>query len=98
MNWSVSHVVAPKNRRTQSHSRARSRSTSPTTRGSSVTGASMNASQTIRVVRRELSVHTGPLPPPEVLARYEQIMPGAVELLFRNFERQSQHRMEIEKI
>jgi uncharacterized membrane protein len=39
----------------------------------------------------------GPLPPPAELEKYENMFPGATKLLFDNFIRQSDHRMELEK-
>jgi uncharacterized membrane protein len=37
------------------------------------------------------------LPPPEVLQKYEEVMPGIAKLLVQNAERQTQHRLDIEK-
>lgn len=39
---------------------------------------------------------SGPLPPPEALARYEQILPGAADRITRMAEAQSAHRQGIE--
>ncbi|MBB2206443.1 DUF2335 domain-containing protein [Gluconacetobacter takamatsuzukensis] len=49
--------------------------------------------------RRTISTenYSGPLPPPDQLARYEQIMPGAVDRLIAMAEREQLHRLEIEK-
>jgi uncharacterized membrane protein len=39
----------------------------------------------------------GPLPPPAEMEKYELIFPGATKVLFDNFIKQSDHRMELEK-
>ena len=39
---------------------------------------------------------SGPLPPPEMLRKYEDLMPGSAERLVSMAERQSQHRQAIE--
>jgi uncharacterized membrane protein len=44
-----------------------------------------------------LSFHNGPLPSPEQIERYEQVLPGAAEIIFRNFESQVEHRQNLEK-
>lgn len=41
---------------------------------------------------------SGPLPPPEDLNRYDQIIKNGAERIMKRAERQSAHRMEIEKI
>ena len=41
---------------------------------------------------------TGPLPPPDVLAKYNDALPGAAERIVSMAERQSAHRQDIEKI
>jgi len=41
--------------------------------------------------------HSGPLPAPEDMERYEGVLSGAAERIFRKFEEQASHRMEIEK-
>lgn len=41
--------------------------------------------------------YSGPLPSPDQLARYEQIMPGAVDRLIAMAEREQLHRLEIDK-
>jgi uncharacterized membrane protein len=40
---------------------------------------------------------SGPIPPPEMLAQYEKIFPGAAKQIFSMAESQSNHRMVIEK-
>ncbi|MCL2179038.1 MAG: DUF2335 domain-containing protein [Proteobacteria bacterium] len=46
------------------------------------------------IVARE---HSGPLPAPEDMARYEAILSGAAERIFKKFEEQASHRMEVER-
>ena len=41
--------------------------------------------------------YSGPLPPPEALERYNQIVPGAAERLIAMAENQHTHRQELEK-
>ena len=43
------------------------------------------------------SVYRGPIPPPEILKGYDLVKPGFAERVFVMAERQSQHRMELEK-
>nr|DAO63734.1 MAG TPA: putative membrane protein [Caudoviricetes sp.] len=40
---------------------------------------------------------SGPIPSPEVFAKYEAILPGAAERILTMAEEQQKHRMEIEK-
>ncbi len=42
-----------------------------------------------------VALTTGPLPPPEQLAQYEQIIPGAADRILRMTENNSDHRMRI---
>lgn len=39
---------------------------------------------------------SGPLPPPEMLARYEEIVPGVAERIVVVVEEQHRHRMDVE--
>jgi uncharacterized membrane protein len=39
----------------------------------------------------------GPIPPPEYLERYNQIVPGTAKILIDAFDRESRHRQELEK-
>jgi uncharacterized membrane protein len=41
--------------------------------------------------------YRAPIPPPEMLWRYEKIVPGAAKRILTQFERQSEHRREIER-
>src|SRR4030095_4782065 len=38
----------------------------------------------------------GPLPHPDLLEKYETIVPGGAERIFARFEKQSDHRMQLE--
>ncbi len=48
--------------------------------------------------RESLSIHSGPLPPPDILQQYEGILPGAAERIFKMAEKQSDHRQSLEKL
>lgn len=40
---------------------------------------------------------SGPIPPPETLQKYDQILPGLAERIMKQAESQTAHRIEIEK-
>lgn len=40
--------------------------------------------------------YSGPLPPPEVLAKFDQVVPGGAERILAQFEAQRTHRQRIE--
>jgi uncharacterized membrane protein len=40
---------------------------------------------------------TGPLPPPEVLSKYNEAVPGAAERILAMAEKQSDHRQQLER-
>ncbi len=46
----------------------------------------------------EVSRYSGPLPPPENLAKYEQILPGSADRIIRMAEQQAMHRQHLEKL
>lgn len=48
-------------------------------------------------VRQTKTEFQGPLPPPEVLAHYEQVSPGFAERIVRMAEQQASHRQSLEK-
>ncbi len=56
-----------------------------------------------RVERAELRIQaamrhfSGPLPPPEILARYNELLPGAAERIIAMAENQHSHRQQLEK-
>jgi uncharacterized membrane protein len=41
---------------------------------------------------------SGPLPPPEELAKYERILPGAADRIIRMAEQQGTHRQDLESV
>ncbi|MBI1739603.1 MAG: DUF2335 domain-containing protein [Acidobacteriales bacterium] len=45
----------------------------------------------------EVSRFSGPLPHPEDLAKYEQVLPGSADRIIRMAERQAEHRQNLEK-
>jgi uncharacterized membrane protein len=51
------------------------------------------------VVVQQTSVQSfsGPLPPPEILRKFDEIIPGAAERILKMAEEQSAHRKELEK-
>jgi len=40
---------------------------------------------------------SGPLPPPEILRKFDEVVPGAAERIIKMAEDQSIHRKELEK-
>lgn len=48
------------------------------------------------VVAGRFESFSGPLPPPTVLEKYDQILPGAAERIIKMAERQSEHRRGME--
>lgn len=62
--------------------------------------ANPTASGSRLVVREERSVsvvRSGPIPPPEELAAYDKIIPNGADRILAMAERQSAHRIEIER-
>lgn len=49
------------------------------------------------IARFEASAFSGPLPPPEILARYNEVVQNGAERIFAMVERQGIHREELEK-
>ena len=45
-----------------------------------------------------MEFRSGILPPPEELVKYEEILPGVTERLLLTYEKQVDHRIELEKI
>lgn len=51
-----------------------------------------------KVVLAEIShSFSGPLPPPEVLCRFEEVVHGSAERIIKMAEEQTSHRKELEK-
>lgn len=59
------------------------------------------APETAEEQRRELVVaaarYSGPLPPPEALRQYDDVLPGAADRIISMAERQAEHRHALEK-
>jgi uncharacterized membrane protein len=66
----------------------------PTTK---VTNQPVDSNNPITGVQTIQTVFSGPLPPPEVLEKYNTILPGAAERILRMAEIQSEHRQGLEK-
>lgn len=49
-----------------------------------------------RLQHQEVS-YAGPIPPPAMLARYNEVLPGAAERILKMAEEQSSHRQYLEK-
>ncbi|MFH1489677.1 MAG: DUF2335 domain-containing protein [Pseudomonadota bacterium] len=50
------------------------------------------------VQQATLAIHEGPLPTPDLLAGYDDIVPGAAERIITMAEEQERHRHDLEKI
>lgn len=50
--------------------------------------------EALMVMRSEM--YSGPIPPPEALARYEEVQPGAADRILTMAEKQQEHRMALE--
>lgn len=64
----------------------------PATR-SPVSAKKINQSQTTKLIQHQFS---GPLPPPEILQQYDQVIPGAAERILAMAEKDAKHQREIE--
>jgi len=49
------------------------------------------------VKQTSMQAFSGPLPPPEILKRFDEVVPGAAERIIKMAEEQSAHRKELEK-
>jgi len=54
--------------------------------------------QTLTGVQSSFQSYTGPIPPPAMLEKYNQVVPGAAERILKLAEDQSSHRQNIETI
>lgn len=45
---------------------------------------------------RKTELYAGPLPHPEILQKFEQILPGSADRILKQAEAQTQHRIELE--
>jgi len=50
----------------------------------------------VRAVVSVTRIHSGPLPPYELIEGYENIYPGSAKLIFDAFEKQTAHRIKME--
>lgn len=51
-----------------------------------------------QIVRQEVAMSfSGPLPPPEILKKYDEILPGAAERIIKMAEKQAEHRQSLEQ-
>ncbi len=44
-----------------------------------------------------MELYAGPLPHPEILEKFEQILPGSADRILKQAEAQTLHRIELEK-
>lgn len=58
-----------------------------------IPGAPRNSS----ITKIQAASFQGPLPPPQILSHYDEIVPGSAERIISLWERQVQHRQELEK-
>jgi uncharacterized membrane protein len=54
-------------------------------------------SQVVSYLKAEISTISGPLPPPELLKRYQAIIPNAPERFLAMVEEEGRHRRQLEK-
>lgn len=52
--------------------------------------------RTVEILEARLKLHRGPLPSPEDIREYEAVQPGTAERMLVRWEKQSDHRMELE--
>ena len=62
---------------------------------SPVSAQKTNRSQTTKVIQEQFS---GPIPHPEILQQYDQIISGAAERILAMAEKDAEHQREIEKL
>jgi len=55
---------------------------------------STQLSDSLATIRASLTVHSGPLPPPETVERYELVMPGAFDRILTMAEQDQQDKFE----
>ena len=48
------------------------------------------------VHQEQTTQFSGPIPPPEIIERYETVYPGAAKIIFEDWDRQVRHRHELE--
>jgi len=52
----------------------------------------------LQKVEQRLIQHAGPLPPPELMAEYDQLLPGSADRIITMAENQARHRHALEKM
>lgn len=50
-----------------------------------------------QIIREQTVNWEGPIPPPQAIEAYERLVPGSAQIMWNNFDEQSQHRRELEK-
>lgn len=80
----------PKSNRTQSRNLQRSTGTA--------TGKSLPAAAVRSTSLTVSQSYSGPVPPPEILAAYNEIVPGSAEQIINQFVAQGRHRMAMEDV
>jgi uncharacterized membrane protein len=48
------------------------------------------------IIRHTREIYSGPLPPPDSLEKYNQVLPGAADRILALTESQARHRLEVE--
>lgn len=56
------------------------------------------ASRPVVAAFQSSSYFSGPLPPPEILLQYNDVVPDGANRLFLQFEQQARHRQELEQL
>ena len=46
--------------------------------------------------KKEFSLHAGPLPPPGTIQQYDEILPGAAQTIFDNWNKEIEHRQDFQ--
>ena len=54
-------------------------------------------SEQVILQRQQIQAHAGPLPPPEMLRRYDEIVPGAAERILAMAEQLANHRQALQR-
>jgi len=62
-----------------------------------ITVPSTQLSDSLATIRASLTVHSGPLPPPETVERYELVMPGAFDRILTMAENDQRDKFEHNK-
>ncbi|MFA4975313.1 MAG: DUF2335 domain-containing protein [Candidatus Paceibacterota bacterium] len=56
-----------------------------------------NLNNNHQIVIQKGEMFSGPVPPPEIMERYEKIYPGSAKIIFEEWDGQVKHRQSIEK-